>query len=135
MKTENQILEDNEAIAVFMGFYKCRLNENSAVCEDGKYIGYTTKDNPSCGWFRSELQYNSSWNWLMEVIEKIDSLPYVRFTSITKNKTRIWFADKAPHGFIETPWDMIKYEQSFILKCHAAIVEFIKWYNSQNPNP
>lgn len=64
--------ENNRAIALFMGAeYKL---------DDYNDMGYWFKQNPGqefhLGYHVSGLKYHRSWNWLMEVIEKIESLGY-----------------------------------------------------------
>lgn len=75
-----------------------------------------------------KLQYHSSWDWLMPVIEKIESAGAysfeidkykVRVCHITtwKNKT-IFYAETIEKSKIDVVW--------------SAVVEFIYWYNGQN---
>lgn len=63
-----------------------------------------------------ELLYHFDWNWLMEVVDKIESLGYR--VEITRHICRI------KHIVISE--DLPK-----IQSVHNACVEFIKWYNQQ----
>lgn len=62
-------LEGNRLISEFMGATPCKLM--------GKTIGIV--DAYECEEWKlpvDEIQYHSSWDWLMPVIEKIESLHY-----------------------------------------------------------
>jgi len=70
----------------------------------------------------SEYKYHTSWDWLMPVVQKVESLGYV-FTIQ---------GGKAEYG------EMISETQSFIAKdklssTYQAVVEFIKAYNDEAP--
>ena len=72
---------------------------------------------------RPVKNYNSDWNWLMEVVEKIESLGY--YVNITGTYVSI--------GAIESKTNPIFIEKDSNIKIEAvynACVEFIKWYNS-----
>ena len=58
--TNKEIAQNNKIIAEFMGVSKSKIDANGQVLnfENSKYN-----------------TYNSDWNWLMEVVEKIENLP------------------------------------------------------------
>ena len=69
------------------------------------------------------MNFNSNWNLLMEVVEKIEMLGFIfsikkNWAKITKDKTVIvvrWEEDK-----------------NKIEAVYNASLEFIKWYNEKN---
>lgn len=72
-----------------------------------------------------QLKYNSSWDWLMVVVEKIDTdiLPDDNFISITYNRC-----------LIEYPYEGITIEglgNSRLEATYKAVIEFILWFNEQ----
>lgn len=82
--------------------------------------------------FTNDLKYNSSWDWLMPVVERIESLGYWinakrNFCIIevfgndyeAKNKNTFFVNKKQ--------WAETKLEAVY-----NAVVEFILWYNQQN---
>jgi len=109
-----EIIEGNKLISEFMGLRSF---------EDDRYGKMWTNpvDKGSC----FTLQYHSSWDWLMPVVEKLESLGY---------------------GFTVDPWGMevIEYlsgEEELIIKIqkdeetkleqyYYCVLETIKWYNS-----
>ena len=97
---EQEIEENNKLIAEFMG-----LNIDRGVQSD---------------YMEHELKYNESWNWLMPVVQKIESLGYV-FTIP---------GGKAEYG------EMISETRCFIAEdkissTYQAVLEFIKTYNNE----
>ena len=72
-----------------------------------------------------EETFNTDWNWLMEVVDKIDSLGYIfklqgNSATFFKNKT-----------FKEPIWNDSFIGNTKIEATYNAVVEFIKWYNEQ----
>ena len=104
--------EKNKIIAEFMGYIKNTPSKD--------FFQHPTEKNR---YDRIEfLSYDSDWNWLMEVVEKIESLGYR--IEIVKHIGRIYLSNKETIIISEnTP----KIEAVYI-----ACVEFIKWYNNQN---
>jgi hypothetical protein len=105
---------DNEIIAKFMG---------SKPYNDGRYgimwPDPTNENNVGFG-----LQYNTKWDWLMPVVEKIASLmPSIKIPEdleALKNGT---------HGS-EPYVDVISLSiSSPISEIYEAVVKFIKWHN------
>ena len=107
-------MEDNKLIAEFMGS-KVTIN-NYFV--NGMY--QTLKDE--------ELKYNSDWNWLMEVVEKIESLTDINSNGCFMVLESIGFNAK----FIFDDGTRILKDnkgESKIQSVYNACIEFIKWYN------
>jgi hypothetical protein len=62
----NTVEEDNEIIAEFMGFGNVGSSKILyAVILDNKAIGYKSPE---------DLEFNSSWDWLMAVVKKVDNI-------------------------------------------------------------
>ena len=102
-------LENNKLIAEFLGYI------DNGCSEDGFLIHPVTNYDVEI----SSLKYHEDWNWLMEVVEKIESLGYR--IEIVKHICRIYLSNKETIIISEnTP----KIEAVYI-----ACVEFIKWYN------
>ena len=111
------IIENNKLIAEFLSvkIHPCETIENFKVLpieERGLYNGY----------FIDALKYHEDWNWLMQVVEKIESLGYR--IEIVKHICRIYLSNK------ETI--IISENTPKIEAVYNACVEFIKWYNEQN---
>ena len=111
----NNVIEKNKLIAEFMGY-------NEEIVNDEVY--FTLPDMLE-SLSDEELHYHSDWNWLMEVVEKIENLGY----GVT-----IGMAD---YCIIQNDWkeDLKEIhsltENSKLLCTYNACVEFIKWYNQQ----
>ena len=118
---------NNKIIAEFMGYIKHTQTK-----------AYLTTD----GYFHErDLKFHKDWNWLMEVVEKIENLKPIEFLS---GRNWIGFDVKIYKTFnTQTNYCTIKYLKdggdmtisngfSKINKIEAvynACVEFIKWYN------
>ena len=96
---------------------------NKIIAEFMKYIkhtqtkAYLTKD----GYFHDkDLKFHSDWNWLMEVVEKIESIGFTFETK--KNWARI--TRKGENIILRWEEDKTKIEAVY-----NACIEFIKWYN------
>ena len=105
-------IENNKLIAEFLGYI------DNGCSEDGFLIHPITNYDVEI----SSLKYHEDWNWLMEVVEKIESLGYR--IEIVKHICRIYLSNK------ETI--IISENTPKIEAVYNAVVEFIKWYNNQN---
>ena len=109
------IIENNKLIAEFLG-------ETKQPFEFSQFGYINSLGEWKDTFFDNQLKFHSDWNWLMEVVEKIESLGYR--IEIVKHICRIYLSNKETIIISEnTP----KIEAVYI-----ACVEFIKWYNNQN---
>jgi hypothetical protein len=112
MKTETKT--DNELIARFMGGVSQKATSYSIHDYPNELPSHILKD----------LKYHKSWDWLMPVVEKIETL---KFSVMVIGKyTRI----QCPHPYKEFATDIC---ENKIQSVYKAVVEFIKWYNQQKP--
>jgi len=103
-------IENNKLIAEFLGIKdEIERGENSIILLNG-IIDYHKIDN---------LKFHSDWDWLMEVVEKIESLN-VTF-SIDGNKCYC----------LNDDFCNAQKESTKIYSVYKVCVEFIKWYNEQ----
>lgn len=72
--------------------------------------------------FIKDLAYHSDWNWLMEVVEKIESLDFI--FSIHHETANIFNGGCNELKYNETVQARTKKEAVY-----NACIEFIKWYN------
>ena len=101
--------ENNKLIAEFMGMVLSNI-----VSKEGKR--WIKKGLFQPDYLTSELQYNSSWDWLMPVVEKIRDSEEARLYRNGKLLTMNIFEAIQYSGIEET---------------YEAVVEFIKWHNEQ----
>ena len=104
-------MEDNKLIAEFMGMTYGDPNDDSVM------IQKTPQGNEVVP--IESMEYHTSWDWLMPVVEKIESLGYV-FTIQ---------GGKAEYG------EMMSASICFIVEdklssTYKAVIEFIKTYNN-----
>lgn len=115
MKT---IEEKNRIIAEFMGatFYE---DTKHWYDEEGGYMG------------ELNLLYDKEWSWLMDVVDKIETINDGAFdVNILKNGTQIFEYSANGRDIVDNV-GRISYENK-IEHTYQAIVEFIEWYNKNN---
>lgn len=126
IEEKNALKTDNELIAEFMGMWSTMCQVYADRCKERVYVHPAHKDLSSGYWTVQELeQYQTDWNWLMAVVEKIQSMDhpeksfhdYFRFGT---SKGVYWcefgrFSFNSAISLIDAFW--------------TVVVEFIKWYN------
>jgi hypothetical protein len=109
MKT---VIETNECISEFMGIEIHRFSKSQQYYENGYNIG-------------EELEYNTSWIWLMPVIDKIEKLGY----GVT--------IGMGEYCVIQNDWEedldeITSMSSNGKLLCtYNAVLQFIEWYNKK----
>lgn len=139
MKAED-FIEGNIKIDIFMGYTevpKCHYKEMNRQLRYFGNLEYA--DNYSRMLSEKELKYHSSWEWLMEVVDKIETiqLPSPAMipvaVSIKGQSCRIfkgeWNDDK--EGFLNTVNYSSNKNTQFTKKISTwlTVVLFIDWYN------
>ena len=117
------IIENNKLIAEFLNWEFDDLSETFETpflkLVDPHAFG---DEQFSCKLQDFELEFHSNWNWLMQVVEKIEKLKCT--VVIEKNICRIHKGGlHFGHAY--------KFETK-IEAVYNACLEFIKWYNKQN---
>jgi hypothetical protein len=130
----NNITENNKLIAEFMGF---KLQQDPTERWFGNYFAI-----PNDAWSnRLELlHFDTDWNWLMEVVEKIESIKsydrdvFGTEVKIYKDKCTIKSGHYNTKGVVyskEQYFDGIRQEKSKKESTYTLCIDFIKWYNKQ----
>ena len=99
--------KDNKLIAEFMGL--------TIITDNISYFDTN---------YKPLKNYHNDWNWLMEVVEKIENLSKEGETymfSITKFSARVTYKGSR---IVDLPIDNTKIEAVY-----NACIEFIVWYN------
>ena len=107
--------------------------ENKLIAE---FMGFELQNNPNERWFnqwftketlnkpynsRIEiLHFDTDWNWLMEVVEKVESLGV-----IVEIRENVCYISPFPNNYI------CELKDTKLQATYKAVVEFIKWYNKQ----
>lgn len=101
---------DNKLIAEFMGISRYNENKSITLCVPPSQ---NVHDKRQC-FFGDELEYHSSWDWLMPVVGKIGKIIY---------SNRFIFNERNRH------FSDICISATTILDVYAECIQFIKWYN------
>lgn len=114
--------ENNKLISEFMGF-KLQNNPNERF-----YKNYFTQANGVWGNRIEILHFDSDWNWLMQVVEKIESLHETNNVLIGTNITYVQI-----HNKVRNEQETFKGVSNIKIEAvYNACVTFIEWYNKQN---
>lgn len=114
-------MNDNELIAEFMGLtFKKEVN---SIKYYNVPAGHIESHNASMG----DFAYHRRWDWLMPVVEKIESL------ALGKYGTPVTVDIRHERCNISTESDerWTNHKNSKIEAVYASVVEFIEWYNKQ----
>lgn len=92
-----------------------------------------------CGSYSDEfVKYDCSWDWLMPVVDKIESLNETEtskeIVDINSHNVRTWPTEKKNEiiaGCYRNSPEEVKFN-SKIEACYYVVVKFIKWYNKQD---
>ena len=123
--------ENNQLIAEFMGFTQ---EKNIGWYDNDMLMSQNVYDSQDGNCF-DELLFHTSWNWLMPVVEKIESInvsndPYYSDSTFqVTNFVQNWTASFLDRDNVEVVQEegTTRFEAAY-----KAVVEFIKWYNEQN---
>jgi hypothetical protein len=118
--------ENNKLLADFMGWSK-KINKEG---EETPFYNLPIKLHNHLGITQhiplEGFVFDTDWNWLMQVVEKIESLGY--------KETNV-YVDISEGTFIHTLESNIEIAEVFggtkIENTYNACIEFVKWYNNQ----
>ena len=121
------IVESNKLIAKFIGWKENKDMEAKLI--SGGITYYFQKNDEAC--IPEAMCYHSSWDWLMPVVEKIESLPDEEnngkfFFKIYQDSVSIFNNGDYINELIE-----VMGQGSRLNNVYQACIEFIKWYNEQ----
>ena len=88
-----------------------------------------TQEDEDMNWTLDKAPYNSDWNWLMPVVEKIESLGYflhIQFLRSEKYKRQFCNITSSNHEMISD-----SFAETKIQAVYNAVVGFINFYNTQ----
>ncbi len=120
------IEETNILIAEFLQIDK---NENGTF-ELPQYGKVTLSGEFKTEFNASELKFNSDWNWLIEVVEKIENLLYKDNNDVFK--VVIDYGMCIIYNMINDLEVIVNVSKSTKIEAvYQAVIQFIEWYNSQ----
>lgn len=132
---QKEIIEDNKLIAEFMGWSSHPKLENCSINRNkNRILPFWVSYNMEIP--NDEFKYHSSWDWLMPVVEKIESLNF-KTVLATSELTCYKYYMNIITGIgivketIDNPSKLMCKSNSKIECVWSTVVEFIKWYNKQ----
>ena len=123
------IIENNKIIVEFMGLKPKMESPDIYVFNDMPYFS-VRENNPEdvMNAIVKYSKYNSDWNWLMKVVEKINTIDEDRFTVQIFSMDTYIYDSKYRNFIIKT--ELTYNPDELIKSVYNTCVKFIKWYNS-----
>ena len=127
METTQQTIENNKLIAEFMGY---KINPSKMIVFDGISGQY----------FLDRLYYNSSWEWLMTVVEEIEQNKkyFKKELQLNITKYSVCWQTIDNEALILSPNVFHKYGTyagtEKIQAVYNSVIDFITWYNKNQQN-
>jgi hypothetical protein len=123
-------MENNKLLAEFLG------NDTDEYGTDvfvPKQLMFNHSAQCMQGIFQfDECYFDTDWNWLMEVVEKIESIVWEEINdtsfNVTIGATSYCVIQDNNGGMIE----IIGEGKSKLESVYNACIEFVKWFNNQN---
>lgn len=110
--------ESNKIFATFKGWTVCECD----TCRQKKSTQYKWGERNWEVYAVEDLKFHSSWDWLMPVVEKIESLADI--VEIKGIQCLIITFDGIDHVIAKT-------EKTKLASVYSACLAFIQWYNEQ----
>jgi hypothetical protein len=137
---EDFILEGNKLIAEFMGKEFVHMSfENRTSWISARFDNSAVFNSFDC---YTEIPYHKSFDWLMSVVEKIESLTYKElsiYSSVNFRRQKhidiYWCAEgtKELSGGTTSPCRISSQKGKNELEIlYMVVLDFIKWYNKEN---
>ena len=123
------IIENNKLIAEFMGVFDKILSTGNIHSWSDAPFYYTTEDTKEkvIKNISKYSKYSKDWNWLMQVVEKIESIEDgIYQVDILQEGCKIL---KKCSLLIDKTVSKLEPDTTKIKSVYLACVEFIKWYN------
>lgn len=124
--------QHNKLIAEFMGYFP-----QDIVSKDG-YLGWWSTPNSlkfpnyDCKQLRfSEMEFNSSWDWLMPVVERIEEHNN-GYTKVCIEDESCQISTQEKSILNKNYFELYSTSHSKIDATYKAVVEFVEWYIKQN---
>jgi hypothetical protein len=132
MKTDNELIAEFMGVKEQQGFYDSYGQDEPFWYTANDRFRTHSRSIPDVSFdeFIEHCKYDTSWDWLMPVVEKIEKTPELFHTRIMA------YADE--NNYLCDIVDSDNYERACQLSTgskidavYRAVVQFIKWYNEQ----
>ena len=119
----------NILIAEFMGVKTITIDKLKSILKQNREDGFISTPQ---AYTLDELKYDSSWDWLMPVVEKIENTNLFPTTENAINVTigaTLYCLIQDSYG---EKFEIVGQGKTKLLSVYQAVVEFIKEYNLNN---
>jgi hypothetical protein len=123
--------DNNKLLAEFLGWHSKKINITASRPKGEGielYLKEVTEYNRE--FIEDELKFHTDWNWLMQVVEKIESLQFQSNNDVFK--VVIDYGMCTIYNMINNLETIVNVSKSTKIEAvYNACVEFVKWYNTQ----
>lgn len=121
---DKQYIKSNVLIALFMGAEKIDIPSIGIIYQ------MSCKQFFRQSFEEDRMYYHKSWEWIMPVVTKIESLGYV--STIERMHAsyeihRVWFNDLKTYQEVSSG----ARDENKLIAIYQAVVYFIEWYNNK----
>lgn len=129
--TKEEIIENNKLITEFMNYHNTKVTNDSSGLEVYRIMtGFNPKYGNNLFATFEKMPHHISWDFLMPVVEKIESLSYNKgrhyYIHITQSHVQ-FLIDRTN----ETPFSKWGSTNNKLQAIYKAVIQFIKWYNER----
>lgn len=118
-------MKNNRLIAEFLGL----KSDEDGYYKNGYHLDSTLMRMLDYSRHESDLHFDSDWNWLMQVVLKINTLGDYDY-NVRIQTMDCYIEDNNGVKIVDVN---CQYNPDELIKSvYEAVVEFIKWYNGQN---
>ena len=136
--SEQEIIEGNKLIAEFMGYEYIsgeRSHADYGWWKKGFFEEGNSRNNSNFICISSyHLKYNTSWDWLMPVVEKIETTdPLGGIVTIQQGMCKItsrMLGDNSVRSYFDNY--LLMGAKGKLLSAYQAVIAYIKWYNEND---
>lgn len=122
-------LENDKLIAVFMDGTYCEYPDKIFPGEFG--YNFKKKVCNSNWWNVKNLEYQTSWSWLMPVVEKIIQIPDTHITALNWLIKIEGDISQLVNYQVTSMRYLKRKDATFIGAYYFVVIEFIKWHNQK----
>ena len=118
-----EIIEGNKLIAEFMGI---RYHDNNTVSGHPSILSIIMGEDKI-----ADFKFHTSWDWLMPVVEKMELIQYEPKDGDDSYNWNTPYLRTIAFNMVRINRQQLFQEETKIKSLWKAVVEFIKWYNTQ----
>jgi hypothetical protein len=138
--TEEELKHEEEMIlfAEFLGYEKGNWLRDEEIFNSSNESYWVRRPSPDSyqinddGVYPGEMRFKESWDWLMKVVEKIETISHPKYPEYKSciEIGRDWTTLQWEHGTMGIEGTFLSHAENKLIRTYEVCLKFIKWYNS-----